>query len=1823
MEKATVHVDVDSSSPFVLQLQKNFPQFDIVAEQVTPNDHANARAFSHCASKLIEAEVPTTSPIIDIGSAPARRMFSEHRYHCVCPMKCPEDPDRLTTYATRLVENSTKIPNKRLAAKIQDLRTALETPGTETETICFHDDASCRWTAEVAIMQDVYVHAPSSLYHQALRGIRKVYWIGFDTTQFMFNAMAGSYPTYNTNWADEKVLEARNIGLCSTKLSEGSTGKLSIMRKKHLVPGSQVYFSVGSTLYPENRSNLMSWHLPSVFHLKGKSAYTCRCDTVVNCDGYVVKRITISPHLIGKPSEYAVTNNSEGFLLCKVTDTVRGERVSFPVCMSIPATICDQMTGILATDITPEDAQKLLVGLNQRIVVNGKTNRNVNTMQNHLLPSVAVGFSKWAKERKADGEDERLLNTRERSLTFGFLWAFKKKKIHSFYRPPGTQTIVKVPSVYSAYPLASLWTNSLPFSLRQKLKMIVAPKDNSALLTISDTIVNNAREFEKEHEEVKQATELQAALPPLKSTDSEETVVISATCEQEELSDDIGAALVETPRGHVKITVRPTDVTVGSYLVISPQAVLRNVNLSRLHPLAEQVKIITHKGRDGRYAITPFSGKVLLPSGPAIAWPQFLALSESATLVYNEREMVDRKLAYIAQHGAALNTDEEQYKVMHVSKTDSDYVFDLDRMRCIPRGEASGLVLVGELTQPPYHELALQGLYKRPSAPYSIETIGIIGTPGSGKSAIIKNTVTTKDLVTSGKKENCREIENDVLRLRNLVVKSRTVDSVLLNGCGQDVDVLHVDEAFACHAGTLLALIAIVKPRRKVVLYGDPKQCGFFNMMQMQTHFNNPEEDVCTQLYHKYISRRCILPVTAIVSSIHYDGKMRTTNQSAQKIEIDVNGSTKPKPTDLILTCFRGWVKQLQIEYPRNEVMTAAAAQGLTRRRVYAVRYKVNENPLYAFTSEHVNVLLTRTDHTLIWKTLQGDPWIKYLSNIPKGDFSATVDEWHAEHNAIMSAISADSPTADPFSSKVNVCWAKALCPILATAGVTLSGSQWAELFPQFERDEPHSALFALDVLCIKLFGMDLSSGLFSQETVPLTFHPVDAARPQAHWDNAPGDRRFGFDPKVAAKLAIKYPAFKLTEKGNAINPVLGSAHTICSTMNHVPINRRVPHTLCAEHTYRDVDSVSSILASLNSHSILLVSETPVNMPTKAITWISDSAHRRAPVTYKLAWGFPAIKRHDAVVINIGTAYRHHHYQQCEDHVASIKTLGRCALNNLRPGGTLVVKCYGYADRNSEDVITALARKFGRVTAVRSKAPTCDTEIFLIFRKFDNNRSRQFTLHNLNRSVSALFESPSLSDDVGAAPSYTVVRGEITNTLSHAIVVPVTPDRKNGVLRACERKWGRLPAIEWTEGATLFSPGSPATLQVCIPAPQDITPASIQQAYRNIAKVVVNEQIPSVSTPVLATRQAETGDAVIESLHHLITAFDQTDADVVVYCLDKARQTKIAKAIQQKESVETLVDEDLEIDEELTWVHPHSCLRNRTGFSTSKGKLYSYLEGTKFHQMAKDFAEIRAMFPIETEANEHICNLILGETMEGIRECCPVSDNPASSPPKTVPCLCMYAMTPERALRLKSNSVTQITVCSSFVLGKHHIKGVQKIQCSSPMLFNPTPITATPIRKADKSALNPRSTRPTARPLTPHRHAPAPPSISLAPGNKASPSAPTRPVRPAPQGICRPSTPPPPPPIQIPPVVAPRTIRTPPVAAARTIFASPPPVPAPRCINRPPSPPASDTDSLTFGDFTDADSILFSDDEDTTALVFGDFTEADSSLFECGKRQEY
>ncbi|AEJ36230.1 non-structural polyprotein ns123 [Ndumu virus] len=1642
MAKPTVHVDIEADSPFVKTLQKSFPQFEVVAEQVTPNDHANARAFSHLASKLIELEVDKKATILDIGSAPARRMYSEHTYHCVCPMKTAEDPDRIMGYARKLKEKCLEITDRNLAAKLKDLKDVMARPDEESPSFCLHTDSTCRTCGDVAVYQDVYaVHAPTSIYHQAVKGVRTVYWIGFDTTPFMFPTLAGSYPSYATNWADETVLQARNIGLCANGLTEGGRKGLSILRKKALRPSGKILFSVGSTLYTENREMLRSWHLPSVFHLKGKKSFTARCDTIVSCEGYVVKKISLCPGLYGRPSGYAVTYHSEGFLISKVTDTIRGERVSFPVCTYVPATLCDQMTGILATEVSPDDAQKLLVGLNQRIVVNGRTQRNTNTMKNYLLPVVALAFSKWAKEYRADLEDEKLLGVRERELTCCCMWTFKIRKSHTMYKKPETQTIVKVVSEYSSFLFKSPWTEGLSIGLCTKIKLMLDNVKPRKTVTITESDVKEAQDRQQEAHEEREAELDREALPALQPT---APPVEQIQVDFEDL-ERAGAGVVETPRRAVRVTAQAGDTMIGEYLLVSPQTVLRSAKLECVHELAEQVKIMTHSGRSGRYPVEGYDGRVLLPAGTALEIPDFQALSESATMVYNEREFVNRKLKHIALHGASLNTDEENYDHVDAEAVDHEYVFDVDKGMCVKRDQTSGLVLVGDLTNPPYHEFAYEGLRIRPSAVHKVPIIGVFGVPGSGKSAIIKSLVNTRDLVTSGKKENCTEIVNDVKKQRNMTIIAKTVDSILLNGCRSRPETLYVDEAFACHAGTLLALISIVKPSKKVVLCGDPKQCGFFNMMQLKVNYNH---DICTQVFHKSISRRCTQPITAIVSTLHYGGKMRTTNPCTRPVEIDITGKTKPQKGDLILTCFRGWVKQLEIDYRGHEVMTAAASQGLTRKGVYAVRQKVNMNPLYAEKSEHVNVLLTRTEDRLVWKTSSGDPWISVLTNVPPGNFSATIEEWEAEHNAIVSVLEGAHAPIDVFACKSRVCWAKALQPVLDTAGIQMTADQWSELLPPFKEDQAYSPEVALNAISTRFYGYDLDSGLFSADTVSLRYT-------ENHWDNEPGGKKYGFDHAVARRLEQRHPYLKNKWKLNQQLLVAeGVAQPVSTTCNVVPVNRRLPHPLVLQHEVLQGKPVEDFLMQFVAQDVAVVAPRRVSMPLRKVTWVSDIKYD-GDIRCHLDVGLPAVMgMYDLVAVLEDTTYRGHHYLQCEDHALKMHMLAGDAVKHLRPGGTLVVKCYGYADRFSEMVVCALGRKFRRVRACRPPCVNSNTEMYLVFTHFDN-RNRPFTLKTLNETYAQHLPR------AGAAPAYRVRRADIANC-TEEVVVNAANSRGvigEGVCGAIGRKWPAAFKGSATPVGTAKLTKSPRPVIHAVgPNFHQVTELEGEQqlraAYQAVADLVNKENYTSVAIPLLSTGIYAAGkDRLMQSLNHLFTAMDNTDADVTIYCRDKKWERTIADAIRQRETPEALsltVDEPLDV----VRVHPLSSLVGRPGYSKETGKLHSYLEGTKFHQTSMDMAEIYTMFPKVEDANEQICMYVMGETMDQIRQKCPVEDQDSSSPVATVPCLCRLAMTAERVQRLRAVSTKQFAVCSSFPLPKYRIQGVQKVQCGQVLLFS-------------------------------------------------------------------------------------------------------------------------------------------------------------------------
>lgn len=784
---------------------------------------------------------------------------------------------------------------------------------------------------------------------------------------------------------------------------------------------------------------------------------------------------------------------------------------------------------------------------------------------------------------------------------------------------------------------------------------------------------------------------------------------------------------------------------------------------------------------------------------------------------------------------------------------------------------------------------------------------------------------------------------------------------------------------------------------------------------------------------------------------------MRTTNPKETKIVIDTTGSTKPKQDDLILTCFRGWVKQLQIDYKGNEIMTAAASQGLTRKGVYAVRYKVNENPLYAPTSEHVNVLLTRTEDRIVWKTLAGDPWIKTLTAKYPGNFTATIEEWQAEHDAIMRHILERPDPTDVFQNKANVCWAKALVPVLKTAGIDMTTEQWNTV-DYFETDKAHSAEIVLNQLCVRFFGLDLDSGLFSAPTVPLSIR-------NNHWDNSPSPNMYGLNKEVVRQLSRRYPQLpRAVATGRVYDMNTGTLRNYDPRINLVPVNRRLPHALVLHHNEHPQSDFSSFVSKLKGRTVLVVGEK-LSVPGKMVDWLSDRPE--ATFRARLDLGIPGdVPKYDIIFVNVRTPYKYHHYQQCEDHAIKLSMLTKKACLHLNPGGTCVSIGYGYADRASESIIGAIARQFKFSRVCKPKSSLEETEVLFVFIGYDR-KARTHNPYKLSSTLTNIYTGSRLHE-AGCAPSYHVVRGDIA-TATEGVIINAANSKGQpggGVCGALYKKFPEsfdLQPIEVGK-ARLVKGAAKHIIHAVGPNFNKVSEVEgdkqLAEAYESIAKIVNDNNYKSVAIPLLSTGIfSGNKDRLTQSLNHLLTALDTTDADVAIYCRDKKWEMTLKEAVARREAVEEICISDdssvTEPDAELVRVHPKSSLAGRKGYSTSDGKTFSYLEGTKFHQAAKDIAEINAMWPVATEANEQVCMYILGESMSSIRSKCPVEESEASTPPSTLPCLCIHAMTPERVQRLKASRPEQITVCSSFPLPKYRITGVQKIQCSQPILFSP------------------------------------------------------------------------------------------------------------------------------------------------------------------------
>ncbi|QEP51829.1 non-structural protein [Comber alphavirus] len=1716
----TVTVDLCADDQALTQFKTAFPKLDIVASAVSSNDHAQARAFSHLATKWIEDDLKGQNVIIaDIGSAPARRInHPEHvAYHSVCPRRCAEDPERLTAYARKLSKMVAEGSGDKVCSRITDLKDILEQDATlETATICLNDDITCQTKADVAVYQDVYaMDAVTTLYAQADKGVRLVYWIGFDPYPFHTDAMAGCYPMYRTNWSDAAVLSAKNLPLCYSGLTDESVSWKWRFKDKPLKPTGEVHFSVGGTHYVEDRDKLKSWHLPSTFHVIAPNEYTMRCDTVISCGGYVVKKICISEGIMGEPraEELAVTYHHDGIVVTKVTDTVHHETVSFPVITYVPATICDQMTAMTATPVKIADAVKLLVGLNQRIVANGTTVRNVNTMDNSLIPTFAQALCNWSEEIKRDLEAEAgLYQITSMSTWLCCCRGYDRVEQKTFYRRPRQSTGIYVPAKFTASLRGLMTATRLNVPLRKLLLgTLKGPKPaTDEVVSVEDEVA--AYEAADQTDAAADELAVTDANPPLLPTAPPLSDESDEEDEEEVEADGPGATIIDTSRGSVKVTGSFGAPCIGDYLLVSPLTVTRTRKLNKLlGPLAEEVMQYVHKGRDGRYSVVSNDLKILVPSGSALKPAHFQALAESATMVYNDYKFVNRHLDYLATQGPALNTDETHYRVIQAAAAVDEYVYSLSSKKCVKKEEATGEVMEGELCSTPYHQFAFEGLSRRPAKTYDVEIIGIYGAPGAGKTAIITSEVSKHDLVTSGKKENCEDIKKLVKSQRSLSITARTVDSVLYGGTRRPVDVLYVDEAYACHAGTLLALVATVKPATRVVLCGDPKQVGCINMLQMKMNYNI---EIGDRVLYKNISRRCTLPLTAIVSTLNYDGKMRTVNPCTKPVIIDTESKYKPKPDALVLTCFRGWVKDLKGKYPANEVMTAAASQGLTRQRVFAERCRVTKNPLYEPNSEHITVLLTRTNEELIWKTLPNDPLIPILTKPPKGDFTATQDEWQREHDAILAVLrDKGSPRLDFGYGKKNTCWAVTSSKVLHAAGVPVTPADFELLFPAFKEDRPHSALAALDTVLEAFYGLDTTSGILSGKG---SYMKLEAG----HWSSSSRGHEYGLNLAALDGYAVANPRLvslmRRRSGRQALNLEKGVLVEFDPTKVQVPMNRHVPHVLVdtsaasapgfaskrlsvdrwdQEHQFKTRAAVkfAEMTKTITFNTVLDLGAAPGGVTEyciergKQVTAVSekwDSFPKGATVvTADITVSIPSEDRFDLVFCDAASGRRYHHYAQCEDHAILLTSACRAGVACTKKGGSFIVKGFGLADRRSEYAIRDTARYFKKFKAVKPvSSRVTNVEVYFVFQGRSRPEVKNIgplfceldRIYLATRKAYKLLANGSvaskvkvaelLNPEVGSAPTYRVVNGNIAAAPEEVIVnaAHATGRPGNGV---CGVLFAAFPdafpdAAIGDGNAVHCTDGEHHLIHAVGPDYRDgiseeAGARTLYAAYQAIVTEMAEHGFTSVAVPLLSTGIfSNRADRFEQSLNAMTEAFDATNYNVVVYCASEARRDQLQALLNTHEEAEEFEDDDISVcstvAEDVTWVPVHSELAGRPGYSTVHGNRRSLMVGTLFHNSAVAMSALQAAWPREEDGNRKIIEYIQGKTLRELLSTCPVSDVPVGIPPDSMPCGCRYAMTAERVTRLRQHSSESFVVCSSFPLPLKAIDKVTKIVCEKP-----------------------------------------------------------------------------------------------------------------------------------------------------------------------------
>ncbi|AKT94757.1 1a [Tobacco virus 1] len=262
--------------------------------------------------------------------------------------------------------------------------------------------------------------------------------------------------------------------------------------------------------------------------------------------------------------------------------------------------------------------------------------------------------------------------------------------------------------------------------------------------------------------------------------------------------------------------------------------------------------------------------------------------------------------------------------------------------------------------------------------------------PGGGKTTSLielymERRERTKTFVVTANKNSQVEITN---RISNELDEDSppfdkkdimTMDSYLMNRCGESCELLFIDECFMVHAGEVLAIIN--KTMCKVaILFGDSKQIHYIERDELvKTTYHDIDsfiEPFC-RVYGE-VSYRCPWDVCEWLSRL-YNRKIKSHNQESVgrttvKVETVESVDDIPHFEDVkYLTYTQSEKSDVHRKFSREKkvvnVNTVHEAQGETFRRVALVRTKFQEDAPFVSVN-HIIVALSRHVESLTYYVL-------------------------------------------------------------------------------------------------------------------------------------------------------------------------------------------------------------------------------------------------------------------------------------------------------------------------------------------------------------------------------------------------------------------------------------------------------------------------------------------------------------------------------------------------------------------------------------------------------------------------------------------------------------------------------------------------------------------------------------------------------------------------------------------------------------------------------------------------------------------------------------